>query len=597
MWSSFSAETLERDLGDPTDSNSIISFARSVELDERDEYPEDACLALNQLGFNQFYVVAGAGGKLVDFTELQSLLRVVARRDFTVAWAHGMNTMLGGVNIWVGGSDTQRARLAQLIKDGEQIAVGYHEKEHGSDLLSAEVEAVKAAGGYLLSGEKWVIGNATRGAALTVFARTNPSGGPRGFSLFLVEKSQLDPACFTCLPKIKTHGIRGADISGIRFQDAFVSDQALIGYEGAGLELTLKSFQITRSLFPALSLGAADTALRTTVRFAHSRRLYGRDVFAIPQARKLLVDAFIDLLIGDCVAIAAARALHVAPDQTTMWSAVAKYYVPKTVDEVIKSLSVALGARHYLREAHDCGIFQKMMRDSAVVSMGHAGSFINLATITQNLAKCVERRARRNASGTSSTSGDERQAATLAALFNIENPLPAFDPNKLNLFNNGRDDIIAGVESSLESLSNREPAVSGATQDNLISLTTLLRAEVDRRDATLSELMVKYGSGLSEEPEMFDLAERHCTLHAAATCLHMWLYNRKHPGEFFAQGEWLVLCLERLLSPFKQLDAQLTAAYEANLANELVRLFDADQLFSIIPIQLATSSKNTVVAA
>jgi alkylation response protein AidB-like acyl-CoA dehydrogenase len=584
MLSSFvSAEMLERKLGDPTDTNSLISFARSMDRDERDEYPEDSCDTLNKLHVNHFYIVGDADGELVDFTELHAMLRVVARRDFTVAWAHGMNTVLGGVNIWVGGNERQRARLAQLIKAGEQIAVGYHEKDHGSDLLSAEVEAVKVEGGYLLSGEKWVIGNATRGAALTVFARTSPSGGPRGFSLFFVEKSQLDPVCFTCLPRIKTHGIRGADISGIRFEQAFVSDEALIGSQGAGLELTLKSFQITRSLFPALSLGAADTALRTTIRFAESRRLYGRDVFAIPHARKLLVAAFIDLLVADCLAIVAARALQVAPGQMSMWSAVAKYYVPKTVDEVVKSLSVVLGARHYLREAHDSGIFQKMMRDSAVVSLGHAGSFINLATISQNLGKCVERRARRV----------DQKAATLPALFNLEHPLPAFDPSKLALFNNGTDDIIAGIESSVASLS----AASGATVDNLVSLTRLLLAEIDRRDATLSELKVKYGPALSEEPEMFDLAERHCTLHAAATCLQMWLYNRHHLGDFFASGEWLVLCLDRLLSPFSRLNPQVTSAYEENVANELVRLFHADKLFSIAPLQLATSSTSRAQAA
>jgi hypothetical protein len=417
---------------------------------------------------------------------------------------------------------------------------------------------------------------------LTVFARTSSSGGPRGFSLFLVEKNELDPASFTCLPRIKTHGIRGADVSGIRFERAFVSEQALIGSEGAGLELTLKSFQITRSLFPALSLGALDTALRTTVKFTLSRKLYGGDVFAIPLARKQMVQAFVDLLIADCLALAVVRGLHVAPEQMSVWSAAAKYLVPKVVEEVIGDLSVILGARNYLREAHDSGIFQKMLRDSAVVSMGHAGSFINLTTISQNLAKFADHRKR-------DLHDDEQQASVLAALFDWNRSLPAFEPAKLSLFNNGRDDIVNGVRGSLEKLNELEGEVSQPALEQIIDLTKVLLDEIDRRDATLLGLMNKYGAAASAEPETFSLAERHCYLYAAATCLHTWLYNRSQPSAFFVSGEWLVLCLRRLLYSPQQNEAELTAEYENSVAAELLRLFYEDKLFSIIPIQLASS--------
>src|SRR4030095_4250720 len=122
---------------------------------------------------------------------------------------------------------------------------------------------------------------------------------------------------------------------------------------------TLKSFQITRTLFSGLSLGAADRALRTALRFPLSRGLSGNGAHGLPHARATLVDAFLDLLSCDCVAISAARALHVVPDQTSFWSAVAKYYVPAPVEKMIGHLSALLGASAFLREDQRGGVFEK----------------------------------------------------------------------------------------------------------------------------------------------------------------------------------------------------------------------------------------------
>jgi hypothetical protein len=70
----------------------------------------------------------------------------------------------------------------------------------------------------------------------------------------------------------------------------------------------------------------------------------------------------------------------------------------------------------------------------------------------------------------------------------------------------------------------------------------------------------------------------------------MWLHNRETLGEFFAQGEWLVLCLQRLMAifdPSRRLQAE--TPYVANVARELVRRYEENRLFSIIPLQLAAT--------
>jgi alkylation response protein AidB-like acyl-CoA dehydrogenase len=383
------AERLEQYLADPWDPESAFSFQRAVEQDERDEYPEEACRLLYEWGFHHHLIPREYGGKFRSYEELLSLTRVVARRDLTVAVALGQ-VYLGAVAVWIEGSEAQKCRLAELIRGQEQACLALTEEAHGSDVLANEVRATRAAGGYLLSGKKWLINNATRGRVVTVFARTDPDGGPRGFSLFLVDKDGLAEGSYAPLPKKKTLGVRGADISGICFDGCLVPDGAMIGPPGAGLELALRCLQISRTICAGFSLGAADTALRATLDFALSRRLYGDTVIAIPHARGALVDCFLDLLICDCTAIAAARALHAATGQLGLWSAVVKYFVPTTAEDLIRTLSVLLGARYYLREGHAGGVFQKVLRDNAVVSLFDGSTVVNLNAIgleLRNLAR------------------------------------------------------------------------------------------------------------------------------------------------------------------------------------------------------------------
>ncbi len=576
------SEELEQYLGNPLNPGHEFSFQNIIELDEREEYPHKACQILDEWNLNHYHIPIAYGGKLKSYEEFFSLLRTVARRDLTTAVAYG-NTFLGSVPIWVGGSEQQKNQIAKIIKNRGKVSLAFHEKIHGSDFMSTDVQAVKTEDGYQLDGEKWLFGNATVGSAVTVFARTNVNGGPRGFSLFLLEKKELDQSSYSYLSKLKTLGIRGADCSGIHFHDCPIPSESLISSLGSALELSLKAFQITRTIMPYLALGSADTALRTTINFALSRKLYGNSVFAIPYVQKLLVDAFIDILICDCVAIATSRAVHVATEQMRLWSAVVKYFVPTTIEKVIHNLSVVMGVRGYLRESHHWGIFQKIVRDSAVVSMFHAGTYLNLSTIGAALQFQP------------ATDIDIQRYAEidsrLESIFSLEKQLPDFDPNRLELFNRGSNDILQGmviVITKLQSLQIKSE-VNPDVLTTLLSQANKILEEISIQQIMFKNLKRSYGRDWDKSPQLFELAEKHCTVHATAACLHMWLHNRKQLGEFFAKGEWLVLSLHKLMSWLQHSQKPVSASYRQNLAAQLHRIYEQDQLFSIVPLKLAQS--------
>ena len=581
------AEALELYLGDPLNPDNLFSFQHCMELDEQDAYPEDICQLLYDWDLHLYYIPVAYGGKLKSFEEILAITRVIARRDLTVAIAHGV-TYLGATPVWIAGHDAQKQKIAQLILDRQKISFGLTERNHGSDILNNETAVEAIDDGYLLSGEKWLIGNASLASALTVFTRTNPKGGPRGFSVFLVEKDKIDQKDYANLPKIKTHGLRGANISGVKFKDSFLTPDALISSPGSGLEIILKALQVTRTVHAgaAPSLAQADTALRVTLDFAFSRQIYGGTVWDIPHARQTLTEAFVDIIICECVSLAAVRSLHVATNQMSLFSAIIKYFVPSTVEELIRRVSAVLGARYYLREEHWYGIFQKIVRDHAIISVFDGSTAVNLHGIALQLQQVATYHVENNIS---EIPGIREK---IANIFNLEEPLPEFNPNLLEMYNRGRDDILQGIDIAEEYLEILNKKISGdEALENIIELKNILKQMIEIQNKFLVQQDMAYMAKSSKSAELFDLAKSYCILHTAVACIQMWLHNRESLGEFFAKGEWLVLCLTRLLEKVQPSLDSGPESYWENMGERLVKLYTDNKMFSIVPFELANSPK------
>lgn len=574
------AEKLDRDLGSPENPESVMSFASAIALDEQEILPEKELDWLYNWKLQHYYVPEYCSGKFTSFEELAAAIRVMSRRDQTTGIS--FSTLFWSFLTWLAGNEAQKQRLADFIKDEHgAMCLGYSEKEHGSDLVGGDVTATKVPGGYLLNGEKWPINRATISGVSYILAKTDPAGGARCLSLFMVEKSRLNRSEYYNLPKILTHGIRGCDMSGIGFRDCFISDDMRLGQEGEGLELALKGFQVTRNLCASFSHGAVDTALRTTLKFALNRRLYEQTVFDLPQPKQTLVEAFLDILICDCETISSARGFHVVPEQFSVWASIVKYFVTTQLETAINNLSVVLGSRFYMREEHDSGIFQKLLRDNSIISMFDGSTVVNLHALILQFRQLTKYRAKVN------PLANEALKARLETTFNLQKQVPTFIPQKLELFGRGADDALQGLEIAIEQLEGlkNDTQIDDRIWQQLKELSQIVLEEMNAHDVRVAKLKFEYGHHQSSE--LFDMAKRYCTLHAAASCLHMWIHNRQSLTDFFAKGEWLVLGLHRLvrtLRPMPYIDS--TSAVE-HLAEELVKLYTEEKLFSIVPFQLA----------
>ncbi|MBP2702776.1 acyl-CoA dehydrogenase family protein [Microbispora sp. RL4-1S] len=495
---------LDRELGDPADPAAVFSYARCAELDRAEEFPADICRELDRLGLPAHYVPAEAGGALRSYPELIELIRTVSRRDLTVAVAHA-KTFLGSVCVWVGGDRAQAERLAAKVVSGVPASWGLTERGHGSDLLAGEVGATPAAGprgGYVLTGEKWLINNATRGGLLSVLARTDPQGGPRGFSVLLVDKGELPEGSYRLLPKVPTHGIRGADISGIAFLGAPLPAGALVGRPGGGLELVLKSLQLTRTVCAGLSLGAADQALRQAEEFTARRVLYGGPLVRMPHVRRTLGESYAARFVAEAVTLAAARAVHALPEEMSVVSAVTKAFVPARIDELIFACGELLGTRAFLTEVHDHGIFQKLSRDHRVVSIFDGNAAVNENVIVDHFPALV----RGYREGAADRDG-------LGRALDLSRPLDAPDPARLTL----RSRLGCGLVQDLRAAVARLPAGPAVTA---------LAAELLEACDEVHDEMSRLAPSVRDVPaRAFALAQRYELCFAGAAAVGLWAAN------------------------------------------------------------------------
>ncbi|MFI8460102.1 acyl-CoA dehydrogenase family protein [Kitasatospora sp. NPDC085464] len=549
-------------------------------LDEADAFPADACRALDEAGLPRYYVPAEHGGALDDFGVVMRLLRAVSRIDLTVAAAHG-KTYLGAVPTWIAGDAGPARRLGRRITAAEVVSCALTERHHGSDLLAGEVVARPAPdGGWLLDGEKWLINNVTRAGLVTVLARTDEAGGPRGFSLFLVDKARLAPGAHTALPKVPTYGIRGADISGIAFHRALLPADALIGAPGQGVEIIVKALHITRTCCAAMSLGAGDHALRLAADFAAAHRPggaplapgeQGAALARQPHVRRELGEAAAGLLLAEATGLVAVRSLHSLTGEMSVISAVAKAHVPARTDAVIARLLHLLGPHGLLGAGDPHALFAKAERDHRIIGIFDGSSLVNRNALIEQFVRIARgyRKGRVDADG-------------LAEATDPHTPPRPFRPASLSLLSTGGCSVVAGLPGAVAELRERvaaEPAgattgtsdtsSASGTSDGLRSVLALAERLLDATDRLHEAMAAVRFAPRAVPAEAFDLAERYELCFAAASALHLWLRGTGS-GVGAVPDTWLRGCLVTALTDLGEPVEDAEAEVLDHLADDLL---------------------------
>ncbi|KRV49614.1 hypothetical protein AQ490_20055 [Wenjunlia vitaminophila] len=549
------AAALESYLGDPADFTNPLGHEALLAADARGELSGEGERLLGRFHLNAEFVPRRLGGRFDGPEGLVRVLRPVFRRDASLAIGYGLSSFLAAVTSWLEGAPEQQRATADLLLRGERMAVAHPELAHGNDLARDEFRATDTGTRLVLDGTKRAINNVARARALTVYARTSPAPGRRSHSVLLLDTEEIPAARLTHLPRHPTTGARGLYFHGISFNELPVARSALVGEVGQGMELALRSFQISRGVMPSTAIAMIDTCLRTAVRCADERGRASGSGIDMRNAQQVLAAALADLLLCDSLCLAATRAVNLLPEQTGVYAAAAEYLVPKVLGETAYDLSIILGSSLYDQRG-PYGIFAKQVRDLPVVSLGHAGSAACQATIIPQLPLLADR------------AWFDAEPAP-AGLFDIGGSLPQLHLEALRPAA-GEDALAA----SLVATARERPGASagGAAAHRLAEgfLRELcsLRARISRAGAADRTPVVV--------AEMSALTDRYTHVLAAASCLGVWRQQqRASPGGFLAEPAWVVTALARIAGrlggvPGLTDHAELAAPHEERLATEVV---------------------------
>ena len=266
---------------------------------------------------------------------LDSRLLCVARE--TLAWHDGLADFafamqgLGSGPVTLAGNEQQRAHWLPRVARGEAIAAfALSEPDAGSDVGAMTTRARRDGPGYVLDGEKTWISNGGIADFYCVFARTGHETGARGISAFLVPADARGLAVAERIDVIAPH-----PLARLSFEACRLPSTALLGAEGEGFKLAMRTLDIFRASVAAAATGFARRALHEAVAYAKSRPMFG-GVLADLQLTQAALGEMAAAV--DAAALLTARAAwtrDVQGRRTTREAAMAKMVATESAQRVI----------------------------------------------------------------------------------------------------------------------------------------------------------------------------------------------------------------------------------------------------------------------
>ncbi len=254
-------------------------------------------------------------------------------------------------------NEEQQERFYGMINEVQGVA-GYAltEPNAGSDVQGIKTTAIKKGDKYIINGHKRFITNAEVSTFLTVFALTDPSRGSRSLSAIVVPTN-------TPGVEIKPHmlkmGQRASVQNEIIFHDVEVPVSNLLGQEGQGFLIAMKTFDRTRNGVGALALGAARTAFETSRDWAKNRIQFGKPIAAQQVIAFMLADMATTLEATRALVWQAASAYDQGLKKASMYSAMAKLFASDNAMKIATDAVQIMAGDGYSQDY----LVEKIMRD------------------------------------------------------------------------------------------------------------------------------------------------------------------------------------------------------------------------------------------
>ncbi len=350
----------------------------AAEIDSTNKFPRQLWPEMGALGLHGVTVSEVYGGIDMGYLAHTIAVEEISRASASIGLSYGAhsNLCINQLHRW--GNAEQKTKYLPKLLSGEHLgSLAMSEPSAGSDVVSMRLKAESAQGGYLLNGNKMWITNAPTADVLIVYAKTNPNGGSKGISAFLITP---DMEGFSTAQKLDKLGMRGSDTCELVFEDCFVSDENVIGKVGQGAEILMSGLDYERVVLSGVSLGIMQAVMDVALPYVHERKQFGKSIGEFQLMQGKLADMYVTLSTARAYSYAVAAACDRGETTRKDAAGCILYAAEKATQVALEGIQI-LGGNGYIN-AYPTG---RLLRDAKLMEIGAGTSEIRRWLIGREL--------------------------------------------------------------------------------------------------------------------------------------------------------------------------------------------------------------------
>jgi len=350
------------------------------EYDEKEKFPVEIVKILGDADLYRVFIPEAYGGLGGGVFEMSLVVEQLSRACGGIALAYAASG-LGIIPIILFGTEEQKKKYLPRLASGEIIAAfALTESDAGSDASAIKTQALPKGDDYIINGTKQWISNGGDASIYTVITLTDPSRGARGSAAFLIEK---DTPGFTFGKKEEKMGIKANSTRELIFQDCKVHKSQMLGKDGMGFMVAMKTFDQSRPGVAAQAVGIAQGAFEIALKYSQERHQFGKPISAFQGVQFMLADMATQIEAARALTYQSARTIDAGEKNVAKNASMAKVFASDTAMRVTTDAVQILGGYGYMREYP----VEKMMRDAKITQIYEGTNQIQREVIAMNLIK------------------------------------------------------------------------------------------------------------------------------------------------------------------------------------------------------------------
>ncbi|CBZ05088.1 acyl-CoA dehydrogenase [Clostridium botulinum] len=350
----------------------------AADIDKTERYPIETVEKMAKYGIMGMPFPKEYGGAGTDYLSYVIAVEELAKECATTSVILSAHTSLCCAPIFEFGTEEQKKKYLPDLLSGKKIgAFGLTEPNAGTDASAQQSVAVLEGDHYILNGSKIFITNGGAADTFVIFAMTDRSKGVKGISAFILEKEMSGFSVGKTEDKM---GIRASSTTELIFEDVKVPKENLLGKEGKGFGIAMKTLDGGRIGIAAQALGIAEGALDHAIAYMKERKQFGKNLTKFQGLQWYIADMKVRVDAAKYLVYKAAWKKS-AGENYTMDAAEAKLYAAEAAMYVTNKSLQILGGYGYTKDYP----LERMLRDARITEIYEGTSEVQKMVIASSL--------------------------------------------------------------------------------------------------------------------------------------------------------------------------------------------------------------------